>query len=375
MAVLTVDGVLAPKMNLMMEISGGTSVQMLSDDFAESVDRPDVRAIVFDLSTPGGSVSLISSLAGQIFNARGQKPIVAVVNTEANSGGYWLAAACDQIIMTEDTAMAGSIGVRMVHRDTSKAQEKAGIKTTHIYSGIYKAMGNSDQPLSDPAAAYLQDQTDYLYSLFVEAVAKYRGVSAEQALANMAEGQIFIGQRAIDAGLVDGIESFDSIINRLSAKKPAYFRGLSMPTVAAVNEALPGVENNAGLQPNAIEAAVVAQSALAAQSATADLIAQARDAGHGKGVSDERTRILAILALAPAGFESNAREAIDAGASAGDFSLAVLKEIKDRGVTLAAMRADSPGVPFAAQPNGGGGASAPKLVSTADIYASRRQSR
>jgi capsid assembly protease len=378
-AVLSVDGVLAPKMNLLMQFSGGTSTQMLANDFADALARPEVCSILFEYHTPGGIVFGISALAEQIYAARGKKPIAAALTSQALSGGYWLAAAADEIFMTENTAVAGSIGVVMVHRDVSKAEAAMGVKTTEIYSGKYKRLASSYAPLSEQGRTYLQDQTDYLYSLFVEAVANYRGVSVEQALANMAEGQMFIGQRAVDAGLVDGIESFDSILNRLSAKKPTFSRGLPMAKAASSNEA-PGVEevdagnpSADGKKASAPAAAPVAAAAPAPVAADNAFAAQTREAGRAEGTKAERERVLAILSSAPAGYEANALEAIEGGVSAAEFSMSVLKEMKDRGVSLGAMRADAPNVPFAAVPSGETKRSASALVPTDELYEARRR--
>jgi signal peptide peptidase SppA len=374
-ALLGVDGVLAPKMNMLMYFSGGTSVQMLSSAFANAIAASDVHTVALDMSTPGGNVSLISAFAKQIFEARGSKPIIALLNPEALSAGYWIAAAADQIVMTENTASAGSIGVRMVHRDTSKAQDRAGVKTTHIYAGKFKVAGNADEPLSKEGAAYLQDQVDYLYSLFVQDVAKYRGAPVNKVLSDMAEGQIFIGQRAVDAGLVDGIESYDSVINRLSAKKPTFSRGLAMPKAVATHEA-PGVEDDdAGNQATTSKAAPAAPAAPAANAAATSaadnaFAAQTRQAGREEGIQAERERVLSILANAPAGYEANALEAIEGGISASDFSMQTLREMKERGVNVGAMRADSPNVPFAAAP--ARDAHGDERIDAAAIYAARR---
>ena len=54
---------------------------------------------------------------------------------------------------------------------------------------------------------------DYIYSVFVDEVAKHRGKSSSKVLDDMADGRIFIGEQAINAGLVDGVSTFDRLIN------------------------------------------------------------------------------------------------------------------------------------------------------------------
>ncbi|MDA8431999.1 MAG: S49 family peptidase [Nitrospiraceae bacterium] len=214
-AVLPVYDVIGPRMNMLMWFSGGTSLELLTQDFIEARDRADVHSILMDFDTPGGDASNLSNLSDIIFASRGTKPVIAVVNPSCYSGGYWLASACDKVFMASTTAGAGSIGVVVEHRDYSGQQKMRGVVTTEVYAGKYKRIASNYKPLTDEGKAYLQDRADYVYSLFVDEVARNRGVSAKKVLSAMAEGRIFMGQQAVDAGLADGIESFDIIIDRL----------------------------------------------------------------------------------------------------------------------------------------------------------------
>lgn len=80
-AVLPLYGVIAQRMNLMSEFSGGTSAEKFGQMFDDAVKNPDVSAIVIDVDSPGGTVSGTPELAQKIFDARGTKPITAVVNS------------------------------------------------------------------------------------------------------------------------------------------------------------------------------------------------------------------------------------------------------------------------------------------------------
>jgi ClpP class serine protease len=89
---------------------------------------------------------------------------------------------------------------------------KEGIETTYITAGKYKALGNPDEPLSKFAKEYFQEEVDYIYSIFVDTVARNREVGSDKVLTDMADGRIFTGQKAEDAGLVDNIGDFDSAV-------------------------------------------------------------------------------------------------------------------------------------------------------------------
>lgn len=90
-----------------------------------------------------------------------------------------------------------------------------GIKTTEITAGQYKRVASQYAPLSESGRASIQDTVDYLYSIFVGAVAKARGVSEDKVLQDMADGRVFIGQQAIAAGLVDGVSTLEGAIARV----------------------------------------------------------------------------------------------------------------------------------------------------------------
>ena len=109
-AVLPLYGVIAPRMNVMTQVSGGTSAQLFAAAFRAAIESPDVSAVVIDADTPGGSVFGVQELAETIRAARGTKPIIAVANTLAASAGYWLIAQADEVIASPSSQL-GSIGV------------------------------------------------------------------------------------------------------------------------------------------------------------------------------------------------------------------------------------------------------------------------
>lgn len=213
-AVLPLEGVLAKRMNLFMQISGGTSMQLAANDFREALSDPDVSAIILAIDSPGGTVDGTQELADLIYSARGVKPVVALADGMMASAAYWIGSAASQVFMSSDTATIGSIGVVASHMDVSKAEDMQGVKTTEITAGKYKRIASQYGPLTPEGRATMQDQVDQTYSVFVNAVARNRGVSAEAVLQDMADGRVFIGQQAIDAGLVDGVSTLDALIAR-----------------------------------------------------------------------------------------------------------------------------------------------------------------
>ena len=218
-AIISIDGIIAKKMNLMTQISGGVSTQLIKKDFERALADPDVTAILLDIDSPGGTVDGTEELATAIYEARleGLKPIVAYTDGIMASAAYWIGSAAEAVYISGDTPWVGSIGVVTAHVDYSKWEEKHGIKTTEVYAGKYKRIDSEYAPLSKEGAQYLQDQVDYIYSLFSNTVARNRGLSIA-GLADWADGRLFIGKQAVFAGLVDGVSTIDQLLPRLSAE-------------------------------------------------------------------------------------------------------------------------------------------------------------
>jgi signal peptide peptidase SppA len=217
-AVMQLSGVLAKKMNLFSSISGGASYEIAARDFAQALNDPAVEAIALVIDSPGGTVDGVQQLGDAIFGARGIKPVGAIADGTMASAAYWIGAQADVVMAASDTTLVGSIGVVASHQDISGAEEKIGVKTTEITAGKYKRIASQHAPLSDEGRADIQSRVDYLYEVFVGAVAKARGVSVDVVLSDMADGRVFIGQQAVSAGLVDGVSTIDGLIANLKQR-------------------------------------------------------------------------------------------------------------------------------------------------------------
>jgi signal peptide peptidase SppA len=215
-AIIPVSGVLAKGMSLMTKISGGTSTARLQDELRAALDDVTVNSILLHVDSPGGTVDGTQEMANAVFAARGVKPIVALADGCACSAAYWIASAADQVFITSDTTQVGSIGVVASHVDVSGAEASMGRKTTEITAGKYKRVASQYAPLTEDGRASIQAQVDHIYSVFVEQIAAFRAVSVETVLSEMADGRVFLGRQAIDAGLVDGVSTMADLLTSLS---------------------------------------------------------------------------------------------------------------------------------------------------------------
>ena len=186
---------------------GGASIDGIAESFRASMADDDIRAVLLDIDSPGGSVFGVSELANEIYRARGAKPIYAIANGTAASAAYWLGAAADEFYVTP-SGLAGSIGVFAVHMDLSEMAAKDGVKPTIISAGKYKVEGNEFEPLSDDAHGAIQARIDEYYDLFVGDIAKFRGTAEARVRNGYGEGRALTAQAALSAGLVDKVMSY-----------------------------------------------------------------------------------------------------------------------------------------------------------------------
>lgn len=225
-AVLPIFGVMAQRMNMMDEVSGGggTSTDIATKQLHALLADEGVKAIILDIDSPGGTVFGTQEFGSEIFAARGIKPIIAQVNSTAASAAYWVAAQADEIVVTPG-GRAGSIGVYAMHEDISKALEQEGIKPTLISAGKFKVEGNSFEPLSDEARAAIQDRVDRANTSFVKAVARGRGVKVGQVNEQFGQGRMFDAEQLLDRGMADRIGTLHETLERFGvAARPAAMR-------------------------------------------------------------------------------------------------------------------------------------------------------
>jgi signal peptide peptidase SppA len=269
-------------MNLMSQVSGGTSTELFARDVQAALSDPDVKSIVLLVDSPGGSVGGTQAAAAAVMAARGVKPIATYSDGTMASAAYWVGSAADRVYISSGVDQVGSIGVVASHVDVSQREAQLGMKTTEIVAGRYKRIASQYGPLTESGRQSIQDQVDYLYSLFVGDVAAQRGVSPDKVLADMADGRVFIGQQAIDAGLVDGIGRIEGVIAEMNDRAA---------TAARVTASIPAPRRSS-MNPMQVAAEWAAENSEAAAMLRAE------------GAAGERDRIAAVRAQSLPGHEA-----------------------------------------------------------------------
>lgn len=214
-AMISVVGTLVARGSGMDAMSGMTSYGQIAQDLDRALADPAVEAILLDLDSPGGECSGCFELAAKIRAAHAVKPIAAVAGPMACSAAYALAAAAGRVLVPE-VGYLGSVGVITVHCDQSKRDEQMGVVYTSIYAGDRKNDGDPHHPLSDEARASIQERIDHIYGVFVESVAKHRGL--DQGAVRATQAGLFVGAKAVEAGFADAIGGHDEAIAALKAE-------------------------------------------------------------------------------------------------------------------------------------------------------------
>lgn len=215
-ALIPIVGVISHRMNMMSNVSGGTSIEKLTAQFRQALNDPNTKAIVFDVDSPGGSVDGVQELAEEIYQGRKKKPSVAIARTQAASAAYWLAASAGELVITPSGSV-GSIGVYAAHQDISKALEQEGVNVTLISAGKYKTEGNPFGPLEEEARAAMQSKVDDYYAAFVKDVATGRKASQASVREGYGQGRMLLAADAVKENLADRVATIDDVLASFGA--------------------------------------------------------------------------------------------------------------------------------------------------------------
>jgi signal peptide peptidase SppA len=212
-AIIPITGTLLHRGNWISAESGTLTYTSLRTMIIDAANNPSVKSILLDIDSGGGEVDGNFELASLIREINDStKPVVAVANGSAFSGAFSLGVAAGKFYVTP-TGGVGSVGVIIQHIDFSKRNEIVGVKITNVVAGEKKAELSSDFPLSDSARQMLQDEVNRIADIFVDHVSEMRGIDRQIVLDQKA-GLIF-GEKSVRINFVDGIASFDDVLNEL----------------------------------------------------------------------------------------------------------------------------------------------------------------
>jgi len=165
-------------------------------------------AVLFDIDSPGGAVAGMNDLSSFLNTL--DVPTLAHTSGTMASAAYFLGASCEGCY-ADAMSETGSVGVVLQHVEFTEALKKEGVKVDIIRSGDKKAIGGPYEKLEPQNRKYLQDQVNTYASKFYEFVSEHRGIPLP-AMTDIKKGGTFIGEEAVQAGLVDKIMTFDEAL-------------------------------------------------------------------------------------------------------------------------------------------------------------------
>lgn len=178
----------------------------IGNNFAREIAKArrdsSVKAVVFRVNSPGGSVQASAAIEREIALTKACKPVVASYGGYAASGGYWISCGADKIFSDKST-LTGSIGVFGLIPSFGKALRKnLHLNVYEVSTHKHGSKASGMDPLDPEEEAAMQKQIDETYEDFVARVAAGRGLTTE-AVDEIAQGRVWAGGDAIRIGLVD----------------------------------------------------------------------------------------------------------------------------------------------------------------------------
>lgn len=162
-----------------------------------------VRALIVAIDSPGGTMAGGEALHAALRRVAERKPVIALMGATAASAGY-MAALPAHRVFARDATVTGSIGVLLQSFEVSDLLARAGIRPQVIASGPFKDQPSPFRPLTPEGRAALERVMQDLHAQFVAMVAAGRRMDPARAAA-LADGRVFTGRQALEAGLVDAI--------------------------------------------------------------------------------------------------------------------------------------------------------------------------
>jgi protease IV len=176
--------------------------------FRDAVRDPKVRAILFRIDSPGGSVTASETIWHDVVFARERgKPVIVSMGNVAGSGGYYVAAPADKIV-AEPATLTGSIGVLAGKLVVAELLKKIGVSTDAAQFGANAAMFSATSDFSPLARGRLQAFLDATYQGFKDHVAAGRHLTPD-AVEAIAQGRVWSGEEAKANGLVDALGGYE----------------------------------------------------------------------------------------------------------------------------------------------------------------------
>ena len=209
--IVAINGPILRKPDLFARIlMGATDSEEIGAAIHEARMRPDVKAVMLDIDSPGGTVLGTPELAAAVATLNESKPVYAFSSGLMCSAAYWIASQARAVYATP-SAQVGSIGVVQAVVDNSTALENRGLKVEVFSVGKYKAMGAPGTSLTDDQRELIRSNLSEVARDFHAAVlSRGRAIPAEAM-----EGQTFSGRQAQRHNLAGMVPDRNEALRRM----------------------------------------------------------------------------------------------------------------------------------------------------------------
>ena len=190
--------------------------EYLSRQIAKVRADSTVKAVVFRVNSPGGSVLASEQIKSEIDLMKKDKPVVASYGEYAASGGYWISNNCDKIY-SDPVTLTGSIGVFSMIPDLSNTiKDLVHINMVSVTSNKHTDMYSGMRPLDKDELDYMQASVESIYDRFVSTVSEGRGLESD-FVDSIAQGRVWAGTDALKIGLVDELGTLEDALKWAAA--------------------------------------------------------------------------------------------------------------------------------------------------------------
>ncbi len=326
-AVIPLHGPITARSDLFTFFLDGTSLSDLAKDFQTALDDDQVKAILFDVDSPGGVALGPSEMADAIFKARGKKPIWSYVGRNCSSAAYWIASATEKII-ANPSALLGSIGV-VTTIPVQEQPDSEGYKNIEIVSS--NAKQKRPDPRTEEGMAEIKRELNDLEAQFIEAIAKYRNVSVNAVKNDFGQGGVLIGKNAVASGMADSLGSYEEVIAELN-QKISTNKQINFMSKETIERSVITADFIKSEFPDVAEKLAKENSDKIRSETKDTAFAEGRKAGIFEGAESERKRILAIEEASLPGHEDLVAKAKqDADMTGEKLALQIVAREKQRG--------------------------------------------
>jgi len=229
----------------------------VSSALKDAFEDERTKGIVLRINSPGGSAVQSAMIYDEIKRQKKEHediPVYAVIQDVGASGGYFIAAAADEIYANR-SSIVGSIGVRLDSYGVVEAAKKLGIESRLVTAGEHKAILDPFQPLSDTEQQHLKNMLESTHAEFISSVKEGRGDRLKDN-PDIFSGLFWTGSDAEKLGLVDGFMTTGQVARELIkaeelvsfTREKTLLDKLSGKVGASLSQMLLGAKLTQGLQ-------------------------------------------------------------------------------------------------------------------------------